>query len=254
MSNFNLNQFSLTGKVALVTGASYGIGFAIASAYANAGATIVFNDINHELVDKGLKAYQENGIQAHGYVCDVTDEEAVNHMIHKIENDVGVIDILVNNAGITKDGLLMKMSEDDFDAVVDTNLKGAFHCIRFVSRAMIRQRSGRIINISSVSGVLGNAGQANYAASKAGVIGLTKSAARELAGRKITVNAVAPGFIRTEMTAVLSEKVKEKAVLQIPMERFGEAEDVAQAVAFLASEQAGYITGQVLCVDGGMAM
>ena len=168
--------------------------------------------------------------------------------------EFGRIDILVNNAGITKDGLLMKMSEDDFDAVVDTNLKGAFHCIRFVSRAMIRQRSGRIINISSVSGVLGNAGQANYAASKAGVIGLTKSAARELAGRKITVNAVAPGFIRTEMTAVLSEKVKEKAVLQIPMERFGEAEDVAQAVAFLASEQAGYITGQVLCVDGGMAM
>ena len=207
-------KMMLKGKIAVVTGASRGIGRAIAVKLAAEGAVVIIN--YNRSKDEAEKVKEQ--IEASG------------------------------------DGLLMKMSEDDFDAVVDTNLKGAFHCIRFVSRAMIRQRSGRIINISSVSGVLGNAGQANYAASKAGVIGLTKSAARELAGRKITVNAVAPGFIRTEMTAVLSEKVKEKAVLQIPMERFGEAEDVAQAVAFLASEQAGYITGQVLCVDGGMAM
>ena len=172
-------------------------------------------------------------------------------MFEEVMKEFGRIDILVNNAGITKDGLLMKMSEDDFDAVVDTNLKGAFHCIRFVSRAMIRQRSGRIINISSVSGVLGNAGQANYAASKAGVIGLTKSAARELAGRKITVNAVAPGFIRTEMTAALENDTLKDA---IPMKRFGTVDDVAHLVGFLASEESGYITGQVLCVDGGMAM
>ena len=166
----------------------------------------------------------------------------------------GKIDILVNNAGITKDGLLMKMSEEDYDAVLNTNLKGTFNCIRFVTRQMLRQKSGHIINMASVSGVLGNAGQANYAASKAGVIGLTKSAARELASRGITVNAIAPGFINTEMTAVLSDKVKEGAVAQIPMGTFGEPEDIAQTAVFLASEKARYITGQVLCVDGGMAM
>ena len=231
-------KMMLKGKIAVVTGASRGIGRAIAVKLAAEGAVVI----------------EASGGQVKLIQCNVASFESCEKMFEEVMKEFGRIDILVNNAGITKDGLLMKMSEDDFDAVVDTNLKGAFHCIRFVSRAMIRQRSGRIINISSVSGVLGNAGQANYAASKAGVIGLTKSAARELAGRKITVNAVAPGFIRTEMTAVLSEKVKEKAVLQIPMERFGEAEDVAQAVAFLASEQAGYITGQVLCVDGGMAM
>ena len=242
-------------KIVLVTGAGRGIGASIAKRFASEGAEVIVNySGNDEAAQKTVDEITATGGQAQKYKCSVNDSESVKVMIDEIIKEFGRIDILVNNAGITKDGLLMKMSEDDFDAVVDTNLKGAFHCIRFVSRAMIRQRSGRIINISSVSGVLGNAGQANYAASKAGVIGLTKSAARELAGRKITVNAVAPGFIRTEMTAVLSEKVKEKAVLQIPMERFGEAEDVAQAVAFLASEQAGYITGQVLCVDGGMAM
>ena len=238
----------LKGKIAVVTGASRGIGRAIAVKLAAEGAVVIINyNRSKDEAEKVKEQIEASGGQVKLIQCNVASFESCEKMF-------GRIDILVNNAGITKDGLLMKMSEDDFDAVVDTNLKGAFHCIRFVSRAMIRQRSGRIINISSVSGVLGNAGQANYAASKAGVIGLTKSAARELAGRKITVNAVAPGFIRTEMTAVLSEKVKEKAVLQIPMERFGEAEDVAQAVAFLASEQAGYITGQVLCVDGGMAM
>ena len=243
-------------KTVLVTGASRGIGRAIAMTFAQNNYHVFLNcrhSISElESVKSAIEAIPYGSCDI--FIGDVGNPHSVKELYEMIYTKYDCLDVLVNNAGITKDGLLMKMSEDDFDAVVDTNLKGAFHCIRFVSRAMIRQRSGRIINISSVSGVLGNAGQANYAASKAGVIGLTKSAARELAGRKITVNAVAPGFIRTEMTAVLSEKVKEKAVLQIPMERFGEAEDVAQAVAFLASEQAGYITGQVLCVDGGMAM
>ena len=247
-------NFSLEGKVALVTGASYGIGFALATAYAQAGAKIVFNDIKQELVDKGLAAYKAEGVEAKGYVCDVTNEEQVNAMVAQIEKEVGVIDILVNNAGITKDGLLMKMSEEDFDKVLDTNLKGTFHTIRAALRQMIRQRSGRIINMASVVGVSGNAGQANYAASKAGVIGLTKTAAREVASRGITVNAIAPGFIKTDMTEVLPEKIKEASAAQIPLGKFGKAEDVANAVAFLASEDAGYITGQVLHVDGGMVM
>ena len=249
-----LNNFSLEGKIALVTGASYGIGFAIASAYAEAGATIVFNDIKQELVDKGLAAYAEKGIKAHGYVCDVTNEEQVNAFIKKVEEEVGVIDILVNNAGITKDGLLMAMSEADFDNVIDTNLKGCFQMIRFASRRMMKQRYGRIINVSSVSGVAGNAGQANYSASKAGIIGLTKSAAKELASRGITCNAIAPGFVKTEMTDVLSDEVKENAKKQIPLGRFAEPEDIANAAVFLASDKASYITGQVLLVDGGMVM
>ena len=186
--------------------------------------------------------------------CNVADYQATEAMIRKVTDDFGRLDILVNNAGITRDGLLMKMSEEDYDTVLDTNLKGTFHCIRFAARQMLRQRGGRIINLSSVSGILGNAGQANYSASKAGVIGLTKSAARELASRGITVNAVAPGFIETEMTAVLTGKVRESAVAQIPMGAFGTAEDVAEAVAFLASDSARYITGQTIHVDGGMAM
>ena len=202
-------NFSLEGKVALVTGASYGIGFAIASAFAEQGAKVCFNDINQELVDKGMAAYAAKGIKAHGYVCDVTDEPAVQAMVATIAKEVGTIDILVNNAGITRDNLVMKMSEEDFDAVIQTNLKGVFNCIHHISRQMLKQRSGRIINISSVSGVLGNAGQANYSASKAGVIGLTKSVARELASRGITCNAVAPGFIETEMTEAMPEASRE---------------------------------------------
>lgn len=249
-----INNYSLEGKVALVTGASYGIGFAIATAMASAGATIVFNDIKQELVDKGIAAYEEKGIKAYGYVCDVTNEDAVNEMVAKIEKEVGVIDILVNNAGITKDGLLMGMSEEDFDQVIDVNLKGTFNMMRFVSRQMLRQRSGRMISMASVVGIAGNAGQANYAASKAGIIGMTKSAARELASRGVTVNAVAPGFIETEMTAVLSEEVKKASAAQIPLGHFGRPEDIAKAVAFLASDDAAYITGQIIQVDGGMVI
>ena len=247
-------NFSLEGKVALVTGASYGIGFAIASAYAEAGATIVFNDIKQELVDKGLAAYAEKGIKAHGYVCDVTNEEQVNAFIKKVEEEVGVIDILVNNAGITRDNLVMKMNDEEFDAVYETNLKGVFHTIHHTSRYFLKQKSGRIINISSVSGITGNAGQANYCSAKAGVIGLTKSVARELSTRGITANVVAPGMIETDMTKDLPDTVKEHMLHNIPLGRIGKPEEIAAAVAFLASKEAGYITGQVLAVDGGMTM
>ena len=186
--------------------------------------------------------------------CNVADFDACEVFFKAIAEKYGRVDILVNNAGVTKDGLLMKMREEDFSRVVDTNLKGTFNCIRFAARPMIRQKSGCIINMASVVGVAGNAGQANYAASKAGVIGLTKTAARELASRGIRVNAIAPGFIETDMTEVLSNKVKEASVSQIPLGYFGKPEDVANAVAFFAAEQSSYLTGQVLCVDGGMAM
>lgn len=245
----------LNGKVAVVTGASRGIGRAAAIKLAGEGATVVINYNGSQARAEEVKAEIEAaGGKAEIKQCNVSDYSACEAMFKEIVAELGSVDILVNNAGITKDGLLMKMSEEDYDAVLDTNLKGTFNCIRFVARQMIKQRGGRIINMSSVTGVLGNAGQANYSASKAGVIGLTKSAARELASRGVTVNAIAPGFINTEMTEVLSDKVKEGAVAQIPMGRFGETEDIANAVAFLASEGARYITGQVINVDGGMAM
>ena len=248
-------QNTLTGKVALVTGASRGIGKAIALKLAAEGAAVVINYHGSMEKAKEVKAeIESDGGIAEIMQCNVADYQATEAMIRKVTDDFGRLDILVNNAGITRDGLLMKMSEEDYDTVLDTNLKGTFHCIRFAARQMLRQRGGRIINLSSVSGILGNAGQANYSASKAGVIGLTKSAARELASRGITVNAVAPGFIETEMTAVLPEKVRESAVAQIPMGAFGTAEDVAETVAFLASDSARYITGQTIHVDGGMAM
>ena len=186
--------------------------------------------------------------------CNVADYDACEAFFKDVINQFGRIDILVNNAGITKDGLIMRMSEEDFTSVVDVNLKGTFHCIRFASRQMMKQRSGRIINMSSVVGISGNAGQINYAASKAGVIGMTKSAAKELASRGITVNAIAPGYIETDMTNVLSDKVKEETMKQIPLGRLGQTGDIAAAAAFLASDEAGYITGQVLAVDGGMAI
>ena len=245
----------LKNKIALITGAGRGIGRAIAIALAKEGAEVVINYNGSEERAKEVKqTIEEIGGKASMYKCNVSDFAACEAMIKDIIKEYGHLDILVNNAGITKDGLLMKMSEEDFDKVLDTNSKGTFHTIRAALRQMIRQRSGRIINMASVVGVSGNAGQANYAASKAGVIGLTKTAAREVASRGITVNAVAPGFIETDMTEVLPEKIKEASAAQIPLGKFGKAEDVANAVAFLASEDAGYITGQVLHVDGGMVM
>ncbi len=245
----------LTGKVAVVTGASRGIGREIAKTLASEGALVVVNyNGSREKAKEAVAEIEEAGGKAEAAQCDVSDFEKAGELMEYVVKTYGRVDILVNNAGITKDGLLMRMSEEDFDSVVRTNLKGAFNCMRHVARQMIRQKSGRIINISSVSGVLGNAGQINYAASKAGIIGMTKSAARELASRGITVNAIAPGFINTEMTRVLSDAVKEGAAAQIPMKVFGETKDVAEAAAFLASDKARYITGQVLCVDGGMAM
>ena len=246
---------NLSGKIALVTGASRGIGRQIALTLAGYGATVIVNYNGSEAKAKEvLKEIEEAGGTAEAIQCSVADFAASQDMIQGIVKKYGRLDILVNNAGITRDNLIMKMSEEDFDAVLDTNLKGAFNCIKHVSRQMLKQRSGRIINISSVSGVMGNAGQANYCASKAGVIGLTKSVARELGSRGITCNAVAPGFIKTEMTEVLPEDVKKAMGEQIPLKRFGETSDVAEAVAFLASDHASYITGQVLSVDGGMAM
>ena len=247
-------NFSLEGKVALVTGASYGIGFAIASAFAEQGAKVCFNDINQELVDKGMAAYAAKGIKAHGYVCDVTDEPAVQAMVATIAKEVGTVDILVNNAGITRDTLLLRMKEEDWDAVLNTNLKGVFNCTKAAVKYMAKQRSGAIVNISSVVALMGNAGQANYAAAKAGILGFTRSVAKEMAARGIRVNAVTPGFIKTDMTSVLSEKVVAAMEASIPLARLGEPEDIAKAVLFLVSDNAAYITGQTLHVDGGMVM
>ena len=245
----------LEGKIALVTGASRGIGRQIALKLAGQGAFVIVNyNGSAAKAEETVKEIEVAGGKAEAVQCNVSDFEACGQMLTDVVAKHGRLDILVNNAGITRDNLLMKMSEEDFDAVISTNLKGVFNCVKHISRQMLKQRAGRIINISSVSGVLGNAGQANYCAAKAGVIGLTKSAARELASRGITVNAVAPGFITTEMTDVLSDSVKAAATEQIPMKHFGSTEDIAAAVAFLASVEAGYITGQVLSVDGGMAM
>lgn len=245
----------LEGKVAIVTGASGGIGRAIAVAFGKAGATVAVHYNGNEAKAAAVKAEIEAvGGKAEIFRCNVADFDACSEFIKSVVKTFGKIDILVNNAGITRDGLIMGMSEEDFDAVLDTNLKGSFNCIRFASRQMMRKKYGRIINITSVSGVAGNAGQANYSASKAGLIGLTKSVAKELASRNITANAIAPGFVKTEMTEVLSEEVKEAAMKQIPLARFAEPEDIANAAVFLASDMASYITGQVLLVDGGMIM
>ena len=243
----------LKNKIALITGAGRGIGRAIAIALAKEGAEVVINYNGSEERAKEVKqTIEENGGKASIYKCNVSDFTACEAMIKDIVKEYGHLDILVNNAGITKDGLIMKMKEEDFDSVLNVNLKGTFNTIRHSARQMLKQRSGKIINISSVSGILGNVGQANYAASKAGVIGLTKTMARELGSRGITVNAIAPGFVETEMTEVLSEEIRENACKQIILGRFGKPEDIANTAVFLASDKADYITGQVISVDGGM--
>lgn len=244
---------SLNGKTALVTGASRGIGRAIALRLAKDGANVAV--IYAGSADKAEAVVNEItalGVNAKAYRCNVADSAAVNETVKAVTNDLGKIDILVNNAGITRDGLMLRMKDEEFDAVLDTNLKGAFNMIRACYSGFIRKKSGRIINISSVSGIMGNAGQANYSASKAGVIGLTKSVARELASRGITCNAVAPGFIQTDMTENLGDN--NPLLNSIPLGRMGKPEDIAAAVAFLASDSAAYITGEVLKVDGGLAI
>ena len=245
----------LTGKVALVTGAGRGIGSAIAKTLAANGAFVIVNyNGSKEKAEAVVEEIKKSGAEAAAVQCDVSDYAACGKMLEELIASYGHIDILVNNAGITRDNLILKMSEEEFDAVLNTNLKGTFHTIRHLSRYFVKQRAGRIINLSSVSGVMGNAGQANYSASKAGVIGLTKSVARELARRGITCNAVAPGYIETEMTAQMPEAAKEAVKQQIPLQRTGTVWDIAEMVAFLASEKASYITGQVISVDGGMSI
>ena len=245
----------LDGKVALVTGASRGIGRAIAIRLASEGAKVAINFAGNQKAAEEVKSeIEKNGGEAILVKANVADSAAVEEMFAKVVEAFGTVDILVNNAGITRDGLLVRMKDEDFDAVFDTNLKGVFYCTKAAAKIMMKKRSGRIVNMSSVVGLMGNAGQTNYAAAKAGVLGFSKSAAKELAARGVTVNMVAPGFIDTDMTAVLSDKVKETMVQEIPMRKMGLPEDVAGAVLFLVSDCSSYITGQVVNVDGGMVM
>lgn len=245
----------LTGKVALVTGAGKGIGREIALTLAKNGATVIVNYNGSKAgAEETVEEIRKNGGSAEAMQCNVSDFAASEAFVNQVLTKYDKVDILVNNAGVTKDNLIMRMSEQDYDTVLDINLKGAFHMIKHLSRRFLKQRSGKIINISSVSGVLGNAGQANYSASKAGLIGLTKSVAREFAGRGINVNAVAPGFIDTDMTRNMTEDAKKELSDMIPMKKMGTTKNVADLVLFLAGEQSDYITGQVICVDGGMSI
>ena len=240
-------------KIVLVTGAGRGIGASIAKRFASEGAEVIVNySGNDEAAQKTVDEITATGGQAQKYKCSVNDSESVKVMIDEIIKKFGRIDILVNNAGITKDGLMLRMTDEDFDRVIDVNLKGTFNCTKYVSKYMLKQKSGKIINISSVVGLSGNAGQVNYSASKAGIIGITKSAAKELSSRGITVNAVAPGYVDTDMTKVLSDNIRNEILKNIPLQRMGNVEDISNCVAFLVSEDASYITGQVISVDGGM--
>lgn len=246
---------NLEGKVAIVTGGAKGIGAAISQKLAELGATVIINYHSSSAQAKALvETIRGKGGRAKAYPCDVSDFEMAKAFVEEVIQDFGKIDILVNNAGITRDTLLLRMSEEDFDRVIDTNLKGAWNMAKHVSRYMMKARYGKIINIASVVGLIGNIGQANYVASKAGLIGLTKALAKELASRNILVNAIAPGFIQTDMTAVLSDEMKERIMQNIALGRLGSPEDVADAVCFLASDRANYITGQVLNVCGGLVM
>ena len=248
-------MMKFAGKTAVVTGGSRGLGRAVCLELAKGGANVVFCYAGNEAAAKETTAACEAlGAKALAVQCDVAKADEVKALMDAAVKEFGRIDILVNNAGITRDGLLMMMKEEDFDAVIAANLKGTFLCMKAVSRIMMKQRYGRIVNLSSVVGLRGNAGQVNYAASKAGVVGMTKSLAKELASRGVTINAVAPGFIATDMTAAMTDAAKEATLASIPLQRLGAPEDVAHAVAFLASDEAAYVTGQVLCVDGGMAM
>ncbi len=244
----------LAEKIAIVTGGARGIGKAISYSLANEGATIAIVDINEEVAQETAAEMIEAGFQARAYKANVASPDDVNAMVKAVIKDFGQVDILVNNAGITRDGLIMRMSESDWDLVIDINLKGTFNCIKAVTRPMMKARTGKIVNIASIVGVMGNAGQANYCASKGGVIGLTKSVARELAARNINVNGVAPGYIQTEMTEVLSEEAKDWFMNNIPLKRAGSPENVASVVTFLAGPDSDYITGQTINLDGGMVM
>ena len=246
---------SMEGSVALVTGGSRGIGRAICAELARQGAAVAVNFAgNSQAAEETAALCRQLGAQAEVFQADVSGPEACEALVQAVIDRFGRLDILVNNAGITRDGLLMTAKEEDFDRVLDTNLKGAYFCMKAAAKRMMRQRYGRIINLSSVVGLRGNPGQTGYAASKAGILGVTKAAAKELAARSITVNAVAPGFIDTDMTAVLPEKAKQAMLTSIPMGKPGQPEDVARAVAFFAGPDSGYVTGQVLCIDGGMAV
>jgi 3-oxoacyl-[acyl-carrier protein] reductase len=247
-------KIDLSDRIALVTGSGRGIGRAIATTLAAAGATVIINDISHETTEEAVKAIHAEGGQASSILADISSAPDVERLIKEALDTYGRLDILVNNAGITRDTLLMRMKDEDFDKVININLRGVYLCTKAVLRPMMKQRSGRIINISSVVGLMGNPGQVNYAASKAGVLGITKSTAREVASRNITVNAVAPGYIETELTHILSEEARNAILNTVPLQRPGQPQDVAWMVCFLASDEAAYITGQTFAVDGGMVM
>jgi 3-oxoacyl-[acyl-carrier protein] reductase len=245
---------ALEGKAAVITGAGQGIGKEIALLLAGEGSRIVIADINYNMAEAVAREIEAMGVEAMPYELDVTSGGRVKEMVDKVLDKFKRIDILINNAGITRDNLILRLKDEEWDSVLNVNLKGAFNCIKAVSKVMLKAHSGRIVNISSIIGLIGNPGQANYAASKAGLIGLTKSAARELGSRGINVNAVAPGYISTPMTDRLPEEIKKEILQKIPLGKFAHPKEVAKAVLFLVSEASDYITGQVICVDGGMAM